>query len=115
MTIDDKTEYFITLAIKYSILISRLRDDKTEYFITFEIKYSILISSLKMTKAAAVIDLDGVVYRGGRNGQYQLIPGAVESLKRLDQADVPYVFVTNGTCCTEAEKARTIIGEENEL
>ena len=61
-----------------------------------------------MTKAAAVIDLDGVVYRGGRNGQYQLIPGAVESLKRLDQADVPYVFVTNGTCCTEAEKARTI-------
>ncbi|CAM9191195.1 unnamed protein product, partial [Hapterophycus canaliculatus] len=48
-------------------------------------------------------DIDGVLVRGPG-----VLPGARESLKALEDAGVPFVFVTNGGGCTEEEKAREL-------
>lgn len=37
-----------------------------------------------------ICDLDGVVYRGAR-----AVPGAIESLNRATDGDIPVVFATN--------------------
>jgi HAD superfamily hydrolase (TIGR01456 family) len=57
-------------------------------------------SSSSPSSAAVCFDIDGVLLKGK-----VLLPGARESLRRLHDSKVPFIFVTNGGGCTEAEKA----------
>ena len=41
---------------------------------------------------ALIIDIDGVLYEGGR-----VLPGAVELIAHLNQHDTPYLFLSNNT------------------
>jgi HAD superfamily hydrolase (TIGR01456 family) len=56
-----------------------------------------------MSATAAIIDIDGVLIHGR-----QAIPGARESLLRLQAAGVPHVFVTNGGGVPSREKSQGI-------
>ncbi|CAE7853588.1 hypothetical protein AK812_SmicGene9472 [Symbiodinium microadriaticum] len=47
-----------------------------------------------------IFDIDGVLIQG-----YKPIPGAAEALRALDDARVPYAFMTNGGGVLEAQKA----------
>lgn len=47
-----------------------------------------------------LIDMDGVVYRGG-----QMIPGADQFIKRLLREDVPFLFLTNNSQRTRRDVA----------
>ncbi|MFC7165594.1 hypothetical protein [Halospeciosus flavus] len=53
-----------------------------------------------MTYAAALVDLDGTVWRGR-----ELIPGADHALATLRERGVPVVFVTNNTGVRPADFA----------
>lgn len=50
-----------------------------------------------------VLDVDGVIHRHGVP-----IPGVAEALARLRQNRIPYVFMTNSGCRSEAAKAEQI-------
>lgn len=50
-----------------------------------------------------VLDIDGVVVRGSK-----LIPGSAEAIRRLQDANVPYMFMTNGGGVTEEKKAQEL-------
>lgn len=50
--------------------------------------------------AGVVMDIDGVVHRGG-----QLIPGADTAVQHLALLRIPFLFMTNGGGKSEAEKA----------
>jgi HAD superfamily hydrolase (TIGR01456 family) len=52
---------------------------------------------------AVAFDVDGVLLRGK-----EPIPGAADALRKLQQNNIPYVFVTNGGGCLESEKAAQI-------
>ncbi|CAB1105712.1 unnamed protein product [Ectocarpus sp. CCAP 1310/34] len=60
-------------------------------------------SPSKKSFFGVAFDIDGVLVRG-----QEVLPGARESLKALEDARVPYVFVTNGGGCTEEAKARDL-------
>jgi NagD protein len=47
-----------------------------------------------------LIDMDGVIYRGG-----EVIPGAVEFVQRLIHHDVPFLFLTNNSQRTRRDVA----------
>eukprot|EP00903_Cladosiphon_okamuranus_P011989 g11258.t1 len=61
-----------------------------------------LLHSSRQLKSSfgMAFDIDGVLVRG-----QEVLPGARESLKALEDARVPFVFVTNGGGCTEEAKA----------
>ncbi|CAM9761986.1 unnamed protein product [Laminaria digitata] len=63
-----------------------------------------LQSSCAMRSSFAMaFDIDGVLVRGP-----EVLPGARESLRALEDARVPFVFVTNGGGCTEEAKAKDL-------
>src|SRR5215218_5507774 len=47
-----------------------------------------------------LIDMDGVIYRGG-----QLIPGAVEFIAQLQASENPFTFLTNNSQRTRRDVA----------
>lgn len=51
-------------------------------------------------KRGYLIDMDGVIYRGG-----EVIPGAVEFVQRLIDNDVPFLFLTNNSQRTRRDVA----------
>ncbi len=51
-------------------------------------------------KLGFLIDMDGVVYRGG-----ELIPGAMEFILRLQKEKIPYLFLTNNSQRTRRDVA----------
>ena len=51
-------------------------------------------------KRGFLIDMDGVIYRGG-----ELIPGASEFINRLLEYDVPFLFLTNNSQRTRRDVA----------
>jgi NagD protein len=53
-----------------------------------------------MEKRGYLIDMDGVIYRGG-----ELIPGADQFVKRLLDNDVPFLFLTNNSQRTRRDVA----------
>lgn len=61
-----------------------------------------------MLSKAVAIDIDGVILRGK-----QVIPRAVEALKRLQKERIPYVFVSNGGGVTESYKANDMTKKLN--
>jgi ribonucleotide monophosphatase NagD (HAD superfamily) len=46
----------------------------------------------------AVFDIDGVVLRG-----HKALPGARDALLRLNKADIPFIFLTNGAAPARVE------------
>jgi len=50
-----------------------------------------------------VFDIDGVLLRGN-----VAIPGAAATLRKLDSAKTPYIFLTNGGGVLEADKAAKV-------
>jgi 4-nitrophenyl phosphatase len=53
-----------------------------------------------------MFDVDGTLLLSDRSlGGYELLPGAVETLKSLRAAGVPYVLLTNGSAYPPAEQA----------
>eukprot|EP00904_Undaria_pinnatifida_P009049 jgi/Undpi1/5274/HiC_scaffold_2.g00555.m1 len=63
-----------------------------------------LHSSCAMRSSFAMaFDIDGVLVRGR-----DVLPGARDSLRALEDAGVPFVFVTNGGGCTEESKAKEL-------
>lgn len=52
------------------------------------------------TFSAALVDLDGTVWRGSR-----IVPGAASGIRALRAAGIPIIFVTNNTGATVAEFA----------
>lgn len=50
-----------------------------------------------------LLDLDGVLYRGA-----EAIPGAVDFIKRLRQAQHPFCCITNHTCLTPLQISRKL-------
>jgi HAD superfamily hydrolase (TIGR01450 family) len=61
---------------------------------------NIILYSMKKAKCGVVCDIDGVLLRGST-----VLPGAAESLRKLQDQNLPFVFVTNGGGKLEAEKA----------
>jgi HAD superfamily hydrolase (TIGR01456 family) len=55
---------------------------------------------MKKAKCGVVCDIDGVLLRGST-----VLPGAAESLRKLQDQNLPFVFVTNGGGKLEADKA----------
>ncbi|CCW61378.1 unnamed protein product [Phytomonas sp. EM1] len=53
--------------------------------------------------AGIVFDIDGVVRRGR-----WVVPGADDAIRVLQTLRIPFVFLTNGSACSEAEKAREL-------
>lgn len=53
-----------------------------------------------MTRRGFLIDMDGVIYRGG-----ELIPGADQFIRSLLQNDVPFLFLTNNSQRTRRDVA----------
>lgn len=51
-------------------------------------------------KRGILIDMDGVVYRGG-----ELIPGAAQFIDRLQAENIPYLFLTNNSQRTRRDVA----------
>lgn len=51
-------------------------------------------------KRGFLIDMDGVIYRGG-----ELIPGAVDFIHRLQRDRIPYLFLTNNSQRTRRDVA----------
>lgn len=60
-------------------------------------------SAKSKSQYGMAFDIDGVLVRGPK-----VLPRARESLKKLVDANVPFVFVTNGGGCTEHEKAQEL-------
>ena len=56
-----------------------------------------------------VFDIDGVLIRG-----WDLLPNAKESLKKVHDSGVPYLFVTNNGMDTEDERAK-ILSEQFDI
>ena len=50
-----------------------------------------------------VFDIDGVLIRG-----WDLLPNAKDSLKKVHDSGVPYLFVTNNGMDTEDERAKIL-------
>ncbi len=50
-----------------------------------------------------VFDIDGVLIRG-----WDLLPNAKESLRKVHDSGVPYLFVTNNGMDTEDERAKIL-------
>lgn len=63
---------------------------------------------------AICFDVDGVLYKAGPSdktfGRFikRPCPGAEDALRRVQKAQVPFLFVSNGTGSTEAEKIRDL-------
>ena len=60
-----------------------------------------------MRKAFA-IDIDGVVLRGSK-----IIQGASESIRKLENNKIPYIFITNGGGVSEKDKAADLSAKLN--
>jgi len=56
-----------------------------------------------MTTHGYLIDMDGVIYRGG-----QLLPGAKEFITRLQANDIPFTFLTNNSMRTRRDVCRRL-------
>jgi HAD superfamily hydrolase (TIGR01450 family) len=53
-----------------------------------------------------MFDLDGTLILSDRSlGSYRVLPGATEVLETLDEKDIPFVVLTNGTAYPPAEQA----------
>lgn len=46
-------------------------------------------------KHGYLIDMDGVIYRGS-----EVIPGATEFIRHLQESNIPYLFLTNNSTYT---------------
>jgi NagD protein len=55
-------------------------------------------------KTGFLIDMDGVIYRGG-----EPIPGAIEFIARLREEDVPFLFLTNNSQRTRRDVATKLV------
>ena len=55
---------------------------------------------LDVMKKGYLLDMDGVIYRGG-----EVIPGAVEFVRRLRETDTPFLFLTNNSQRTRRDVA----------
>lgn len=62
-----------------------------------------------MTYKGYLIDLDGTIYRGKER-----IPAGEEFVKKLQEKDLPYLFVTNNTTRTP-EQIQTMLAEDFDL
>lgn len=51
-----------------------------------------------------LIDMDGVIYRGG-----QLIPGATEFIRQLQESNTPFTFLTNNSQRTRRDVATRLV------
>ena len=60
-------------------------------------------SSADATTPALAIDLEGVVLRGG-----VVVEGAIETLRTLQELEVPFILLSNGSGNTEKAKASWI-------
>ena len=60
-------------------------------------------SSASATTPALAIDLEGVVLRGG-----VVVEGAIETLRTLQELEVPFILLSNGSGNTEKAKASWI-------
>lgn len=56
-----------------------------------------------LLKTGVVFDIDGVLLRG-RN----VIPSAKEAIAKLERANIPLIYLTNGGCETEESKASVL-------
>lgn len=59
-----------------------------------------MTTSSAARRAAVVLDIDGVIHRGGI-----AIPGSAAAVQRLFDAGIPFCFLTNGGGTTESAKA----------
>lgn len=57
-----------------------------------------------MTRCGYLIDMDGVVYRGG-----QLLPGAQDFIHRLRDEHIPFTFLTNNSSRTRRDVCRKLV------
>ncbi|XP_065672945.1 haloacid dehalogenase-like hydrolase domain-containing 5 isoform X4 [Hydra vulgaris] len=74
------------------------------------IVYNDVISKLNLSKASSkehkvgvVFDIDGVLVRGSKT-----IPCAKAAINKLNKFNVPLIYLTNGGCETEDQKARSL-------
>lgn len=56
-----------------------------------------------MNKKGFLIDMDGVIYRGG-----EIIPGGREFIEYLKQKDIPFLFLTNNSRPTKLDVVRKL-------
>ena len=56
-------------------------------------------------KQGFLLDMDGVIYSGN-----QLIPGAAEFVKELQERDIPYLFMTNNSQRTRRDVVNKLAG-----
>ena len=63
----------------------------------------IAMSAEGLPEFGFVFDIDGVLIRG-----WDLLPNAKESLKKVHDSGVPYLFVTNNGMDTEDERANIL-------
>ena len=50
-----------------------------------------------------ILDIDGVLVRGRH-----VIPSAINAVRKVLEAGIPTIFLTNGSCETEEHKARVL-------
>ncbi len=71
------------------------------------IRHSVRARALTMSEGPPefgfVFDIDGVLIRG-----WDLLPNAKESLRKVHDSGVPYLFVTNNGMDTEDERAKIL-------
>lgn len=60
-------------------------------------------SGSKTLKTGVVFDIDGVLLRGRK-----VIPCATEAIAKLEQSNIPLIYLTNGGCETEESKASVL-------
>ena len=69
----------------------------------------LVMSAEGLPEFGFVFDIDGVLIRG-----WDLLPNAKESLKKVHDSGVPYLFVTNNGMDTEDERAK-ILSEQFDI
>ena len=57
----------------------------------------------RRVKVGIVFDIDGVLLRG-RN----VIPTAQKAIRKLEENNIPFIYLTNGGCETEEQKAEKL-------
>ena len=68
----------------------------------FDLAHSVS-TKRKVQKVGVVFDIDGVLVRGRK-----MIPCAQEALNKLHELNVPVIYLTNGGCETEEQKAHSL-------
>uniref|UniRef100_T2M6L9 Cat eye syndrome critical region protein 5 n=1 Tax=Hydra vulgaris TaxID=6087 RepID=T2M6L9_HYDVU len=83
---------------------------KRNFCMNNHIVYNDVISKLNLSKASSkehkvgvVFDIDGVLVRGSK-----IIPCAKAAINKLNKFNVPLIYLTNGGCETEDQKARSL-------